>query len=113
MSKLEVLKISAIRDITGSGLGTFPNLKELHINACSNLENDCVIRMLRCSPQLELLDIACFNEKITNAVLNVAFEETKKRKNNIVLEMDVQNIYNIDIYAIDDYSPLLLLYWIL
>ena len=73
-SQLEVLKINRL-GINGSGLGIFPNLKELECNHCRNLTDNHLIRFLRCTPKLELLQLVdCC--KITNAVLKAAIKET-------------------------------------
>ena len=105
LTKLEVLKIQSCIYITGSEIGCFPNLKELCCRNCFDLEDDCLIRLLRCASKLELLDIVgC--KKVTNSVLNVAIEETKKRTNKIVLKiMHEHDHINFD--EIVDTSPLL------
>ena len=107
LTKLEVLKMKELRNVTGSELVSFSNLKELNFRHCNNLEDDCLIKLLKCSPKLELLDIrGC--EKITEAVLEVALEETKKRKNIIFLEMCVART-GINQNEINFYSPFLYL----
>ena len=78
-----------LENITGSGLGNFPNLKELHCQYCEKLEDDHLIRLLRSSDKLELLDVR-WCEKITNSVINVAIEVTKNRPNNVALEMYIR-----------------------
>ena len=102
LAKLEVLKINAL-GITGSELGTFPNLKELHCSSNRSLEDDFFIRVLRSSNKLEFLDIkGC--DSITNSVINVAIEETKKRTNNVLLEIHHDQI---NFNEINNNSPLL------
>ena len=86
LKNLEVLKIEGLEYISGLKLGNFPNLKELNCSCCYNLEDDFLIRVLKSADKLELIDFALCT-KITNAVINVAFKQIKKRKNNIVLEM--------------------------
>ena len=109
MTKLEVLKIRGLVKVTGSGLGNFTNLKELCCIECYNLEDEFLIKQLRCSCILELLLIDnC--RKITTAVLNIAIEETKKRKNNIVLEMHSGNT-SINVDEIGEKLPSLLYFF--
>ena len=107
LRNLEVLKFCWLVDITGAGLGGLSNLKKLICYYSLNLEDDHLISLLRCADNLELLDIEnC--EKITNRVIDVAIEVTKKRTNNILLQI---NIYNtaVDIYEIKEHSTLLYL----
>ena len=107
LTKLEVIDISWLEKITGKGLGNFLNLKEMHCMGCVNLEDGCLISLLRCAPKLELINLI-YCKKITNAVLDVAIEETKKRTNNLVLEMRIRKT-SINVDEIDDQSPLLYL----
>ena len=102
-----MLKINNFQNFTGSKLGDFSNLKELHCRYCSNLEDKFLIRTLRCAPKLEFIDVR-FCYKITSAVVNFAVEETKKRQNNIVLEMCIGGT-DIRYGDITDISPLLIL----
>ena len=107
LAKLEVLKIYNLSHITCSGLCDFPNLKEMHCYFCSNLGNDFLIRLLRCADKLKYLDIRGCG-KITNPVLDVAIEQTKKRTNNILLEIHIFTLgKNLDMEKIIDKSPLL------
>ena len=109
LPKLQVVKINELKVITGSGLGNFPNLKEFHCKSCDNLEDEHLIRLLRCSDKLEYLDITgC--DKITNSVVNVAIEVTKNRKNNIAMEMfTFGTATNLD--EVDGGSTLLYLFY--
>ena len=84
LKKLESLYLIEVNRINGSGLGGFPNLKELICPGCEKLEDDFLIRMLKCASQLAYLDIReC--DQVTSAVIKVAIEETKMRTNNTVL----------------------------
>ena len=105
MEKLEVLKISCQSKITGSGLGNFPNLKELFCEGCDNLEDTNLISMLKCARNLINLDVSeC--KKITNRVIKSANEETRKRTNNIVLKIKIEST-KIKPDDIKNKSPLL------
>ena len=77
LTKLEILKMEHLENITGSFLGVFPNLKKLYCKGCTYLENDFFIRILRSANKLDLLDIS-FCSNITNDVLSVAVH-CKKR----------------------------------
>ena len=88
LSNLETLKIEQL-DVTGTGLGKLCNLKELYCNGCKNLGEDNLISLLRSASNLELLEVRrCL--KVTNSIINVAIEETKNRKNNLVLRVLVR-----------------------
>ena len=86
MKNLEVLRVDNFEELTG--LGEFPKLKELSCYGCKYLKDYGLIRLLKCAPNLELLDIRnC--ENVTNSVIDVAIKETEKRTNNIVLEIRI------------------------
>ena len=105
LPNLEVLMLEGVHSISGSGLASLSNLKELHCYCCKNLKNEHLIKLLYCAKYLELLDIRhC--KKITNSVLNFAIEETKKRRNNIVLKMKIFHT-RINVAEISEKSPLL------
>ena len=87
LPKLKVLMIDSV-DITGSEIRNLSTLKKLSCSGHS-FKEDNVISLLRCASELEYLDIS-YNEKMTNTVIDVAIEETKKRINNIVLEIRVE-----------------------
>ena len=103
--KLEVLNISYQRNITASGLGNLPNLRELYCEECENLEDDNLISLLKCARNLKFLDIRdC--KKITNRIILTAIEETRKRTNNVVLEIQIGGT-NIRTAEIKEKSPFL------
>ena len=105
LKKLEVLNISYLKNVTGSRLGRLSNLKELHCSVCEELQNDGLTSLLRCATNLEHLDIrGC--SKITNVTVNVAIEEIKKRKNNVILKIIISRRF-ININEIDENLPLL------
>ena len=105
LSKLEVLNISGLSKITGSGLGPFPNLKELHCSDCGELEISFFEKLLKCSTNLNYLDIA--NEDFyTEDVIKIAIEETKKRTNNVMLDLNIA-FGQVNYEKINDTSPLL------
>ena len=86
LPKLEVLDISRQSKITGSGLENFPNLKELYCKGCEDLEDENLISLLKCASSLQILNVRdC--KKITNSIIYTAIDETRKRTNNIVLEI--------------------------
>ena len=87
--KLEVLNISGHSNINGSGIENLPNLEELYCSKCEKLAEKNLISLLKCARNLWILDIRdC--KKITNRVIETAIEETKKRTNNIVLEIQIE-----------------------
>ena len=103
LKKLEYLNIYSFREISGSELGDFPNLKQLHCRYCINLEDEFLVRQLRCAKKLEYINMShC--KKISTSVLRVAIEETKKRTNDIVLEMEIYNT-RININEVHEVSP--------
>ena len=64
----------------------FPNLRELECSDCENLEDENLIILLKCARNLEKLDIRhC--KKITDRVILIAIEESRKRTNNILLKI--------------------------
>ena len=89
LPKLEVLHISGQSKITGSGLENFTNLRRLICYICENLEDENLICFLKCARNLKFLNLKDCN-KITNKVIETAIEETRKRTNNIVLEIQVE-----------------------
>ena len=107
-STLEVLKVNELINFTGSRLGDFPNLKEFHCMHCEKFEDDFLIRTIKGSSKLELID--AYNcKKITVAVVNIAIEETKKRKNNNLLEMCCYGtaiFRKLPLIQVNDVSPL-------
>ena len=105
LPKLEELDISYNNNITGSVLVKFPRLKKLHVFGCDILEDDNIISFLRCAMNLELLDIR-YCKKINVSVINAAIDVTKKRTNNLILEIRICK-YQIDFNEIKDQSPLL------
>ena len=93
LPRLQVLDIGGIDNVTGKGFVGFSSLKKLECHLCRNLEDFGLINLLKCATNLEKLDIGhC--EKITDCVIDSAIEVTKKRTNNIVLEVI---IYDVDI----------------
>ena len=107
LPKLEVLDISGQSEITGSGLENFPNLRELDCSDCENLEDENLIILLKCARNLEKMDIRnC--KKITNRVMLIAIEETRKRTNNILLKISIAGT-KIKIDEIKEKSRLLCL----
>ena len=109
LPKLEELNISNLKSITGSGLGNnFPNLKKFHCSSCVKLKDNHLMRLLRCAPKLELIDLT-YCKGITNAVVNFAIKITNKRTNNTALEMLIEET-NIDLYEIKNKSPRLFLF---
>ena len=107
MPKLQILKIQNIDEITGSGLGGFYNLRKLNCSFCFSLKDDGLMSLLRCTNNLELLDIqCCFN--ITNSLIDFAIAVTKNRKNNVVLIIYMRDT-SINFGKIEENSPLLYL----
>ena len=107
LPNLEELDISVIDNITGSALVKFPILKKLHCFRCKNLEDDNLIKFLKRAIDLEFLDIRCC-KKLTTSAINAAIEITKKRTNNVVLEIEI-NRSEINFETIKDKSFLLYL----
>ena len=105
LPNLEELNIGYNNRITGSVLVKLPNLKKLHCYYCNDLEDDSLISFLRCAANLELLDI-CDRKKIRTSVINVAIEITKKRTNDLILEIRIKE-NQIDFKKIIDKSSLL------
>ena len=91
--------------VTGLGFVNLSNIRKLNCRACINLQDNNVIDLLRCASNLELLNIQCC-ETITNSVMDVAIEVTKRRSNNVVLKMIFYNT-SISYDKITDISPLL------
>ena len=87
---LEVLNISRHVRITGLGLRKFTNLKELYCEGCENLQDIHLASLLRCAANLRILNIrGC--KKITNEIIDLAIELTRKRINNILLKIQVKS----------------------
>ena len=89
LQKLEYLNISYHISIAGSEFGNLPNLKELYCVGCENLEDENVISLLKCATNLRMLDIRLC-KKISYRVIDTAIEVTRKRRNNIVLEIQIE-----------------------
>ena len=103
--KLEVLKLYGLNEITGSGLENLASLKELHTPICHRLKDNHLISLLRFASNLQVIDLQNCDE-ITNSLVNAAIEETKKRKNNLLLEICIGGT-SIDIEKIEETSSLL------
>ena len=105
--KLEVLHISEQSEITGSGLENFPNLRELYCTRCEKIEDENVISLLKCATNLQMLDLRLC-KKITNRIVDTAIEVTRKRTNNILLEISTAGT-KIKVVEIKEKLPLLIL----
>ena len=88
LPNLEELCISNFSNVAGSRFDNLTKLKKLIFFDCY-LEDDFLIELLRCAPNLEYL---CITDcpKITNTVIDVAIEVTKHRTNNVMLTIDRQ-----------------------
>ena len=106
LSKLEMLKISGIPLISGSELGPFPNLKELHCRDCCKLEINFFEKLLKHAIDLKYLDISGEMSINKNTVVKIAIKETKKRTNDVVLDL-VVGYDKVDYDEINETSPLL------
>ena len=106
LPNLEVLDISGIDNITGSGIRHFFKLKKFRCATCSNLEDDCLISLLQCAINLEYLNMND-TPKVTNAVIDFAIEVIKKRTNNIILILGIRD-FNVDFEELQGTSPLLI-----
>ena len=105
LGKLQVLRIVANFEITDEGLVGLSNLKELYCRGCRNLEDHGVINLLKCTSDLQVLDVRKCS-RITNSVVDVAIQVTKLRTNNVLLDLHV-NGTSINIDKIKENSPLL------
>ena len=84
LPNLEAIYVMRLSEVTGSEFADLPNLRKLNCTACINVEEEYLVKLLKCASNLELLDIRkC--PKITNSVIDVAVEVTKQRTNNISL----------------------------
>ena len=107
LQNLEVLYFCGARWFAGWYVENLPNLKKLYCEECMEMDNDFLIRILKCAPKLEYLDIT-FSKYVTSAVIKVAIEETKKRTNNIVLEIHINGCNDIcEELNVNQLSPLL------
>ena len=107
LENLEELDISDINSVNGSVLVKFPNLKKLYCKDCNNLRDDNLIEFLKCASNLELLDIINSYEKIMRTfVINAAIKITKVRRNNVKLEVRI-NENQLNFKNIKEKSPLL------
>ena len=105
LPNLEVLDICFNSNITGLGIRRLSNLKKLSCFYCKNLEDEGLIKLLKCVTNLEYLDLRkC--DKITNAVIDAAIDVTKVRTNNIELRMAITGT-SININKIQGASSLL------
>ena len=76
LPKLEGLNISGNFLVTGEGLEKFTNLKALICKRCKRLKEDGLIKLLKCSNNLEILQIQdCY--KLTSNILRVIYEVKK------------------------------------
>ena len=104
-AKIRSAKNKDVAYLSGSGLFLASNLKELVCKNCPHVQNESLIKLLRCAKNLELLDIEGCN-KITNATINVAIEVLKHRMNSIILEIKIDHT-SIRAYEITENLPLL------
>ena len=109
MEKLEELYIFHERFSSGLGIDRLSKIKKLCFCGWINLEDAYLISLLfKCADSIKYLDIRnC--PKITNSVINVAIEITKKRVNNNLLKILIKGS-SINVDKIRDKSPLLHLY---
>ena len=110
LPKLEVLVIPIMFGITSvdicPDLETLSSLKILKLQS-TGLKDYGLIRLLRCAPNLESLDITGCNG-ITNTTIDAAVEISKNRTNNRVLEIKFDHRTNINIDEIKTNLPTLL-----
>ena len=105
LGNLEELDISNNYTIAGSKLFKFSNLKKLCCASSYKINDFNLIRFLKSADNLELLDIrGC--EQISSSTINAAIEITKKRTNNLILEINL-NFNRINFNEVKEKSPLL------
>ena len=78
----------------------------MHCNDCSNLEISFIRKLLKFATELKYLYITkgLFT---ANDVIKIAIEETKKRTNNVVLDLEIESTNEVNYDEINDTSPLL------
>ncbi|XP_044021237.1 F-box protein SKP2B-like [Aphidius gifuensis] len=102
LDKLEELILNRstnnIVDISDKSIRQFRNLKKLHCFGCDCVTHDGIIKVLKNSPELELLDIG--NTEVSPTIfLPIASSLTRHRTNNIILTLKVDLVW--DIFAPD------------
>ena len=97
MTNLEILNIESILSFT-TNLGNLSNLKQLCCCKCDYYEKGSHENLLQSAVNLNYLDIR--NSLVENSIINIAIEETNKRRNNTTLKILIKNT-NEDIEKIE------------
>ena len=95
-------------NITGSGIASLSNIKELKCANCDNLEDEHIIALLHNAPFLEILDLGSC-QKLTFSIIEEAIEATSNRKNNVILKMSTWLKYELRDKELQKTSSLLIL----